>query len=102
MPPETPGGKRKPVAHVLVTQPLRRYTDDLGEHEVEGATVGEVMRALGERFPGLAPKLLREDGSLRAHIIIYLGDRDIRLLEGAETPVAPGSNIKLFAALAGG
>jgi molybdopterin converting factor small subunit len=90
------------VARVLVTQPLRRYTSGLGEHEVQGTTVGEVMRALGERFPELAPKLLREDGTFRAHIIIYLGDRDIRLLEGAETPVEPGSNIKLFAALAGG
>lgn len=90
------------MARVLVTQPLRRYTDNLGEHEVEGATVGRVMRALGQRFPELAPKLLREDGSLRAHIIIYLGDRDIRLLDGEQTPVEAGSEIRLFAALAGG
>jgi molybdopterin converting factor small subunit len=90
------------MARVLVTQPLRRYTGELAEHEVEGATVGEVMKELGARFPELALKLLKDDGSLRAHIIIYLGERDIRLLEGAETPVEEGARIKLFAALSGG
>jgi molybdopterin synthase sulfur carrier subunit len=91
-----------PGARVLVTQPLRRYTGNLGEHEVPGDTVGKVMRALAERFPELAPKLLREDGTLRSHIIIYLEGRDIRLLREAETPVEPGAELKLFAALAGG
>ena len=90
------------MARVQVTQPLRRYTDGLGDHELEGATVGEVMRVLAERFPDLAPKLLRDDGTLRAHIIIYVGGRDIRLLNGERTPVEAGSEIKLFAALAGG
>ena len=90
------------MARVLISQPLHRYTDGLGKHEVEGATVGQVMRALGRRFPELAPKLVREDGSLRAHIIIYVGDRDIRFVDGAQTPVEAGSEIKIFAALAGG
>jgi molybdopterin converting factor small subunit len=90
------------MARILIKQPLRRYTGNLGEHEVEGATVGEAMRILGDRYPGIAAKLLRDDGSLRPHIIIYLGGRDIRLLDGADTPVGPGSEIKLFAALAGG
>ncbi|MBN1834698.1 MAG: MoaD/ThiS family protein [Spirochaetales bacterium] len=90
------------MARVLVTQPLRRYTGSCGEHEVEGGTVGEVLRALGLRFPELAPKLLRENGTLGAHIIVYVGGRDIRLLNGERTPVEAGSEIKLFAALAGG
>lgn len=90
------------MARILIKQPLRRYTGNLGEHEVEGATVGEAMRIFGDRYPGIAAKLFRDDGSLRPHIIIYLGGRDIRLLDGAETPVGPGSEIKLFAALAGG
>jgi molybdopterin synthase sulfur carrier subunit len=90
------------VARVLVTQPLRRYTAGVAEHRLEGATVGEVMAALGRRFPELAPKLLREDGSLRAHLIVYLEGRDVRLLAGESTPVGAESEIKLFAALAGG
>jgi molybdopterin synthase sulfur carrier subunit len=102
MAPEARSGARGPAVRVLVTQPLRRYTGNLGEHEVAGATVGQVMQALADRFPELRPKLLREDGSLRAHIIIYLGGRDVRLLQGGETPVDSGAEIKLFAALAGG
>lgn len=93
-------GKAGP--RVLVSQPLRRYTGNLGEHDVQGATVGEALRGLGERYPELASKLFRDDGSLRAHLIVYLGDKDIRLLEGEKTPVEPGGTIKLYAALAGG
>jgi molybdopterin converting factor small subunit len=90
------------VARVVITLPLRRYTDNLEVFDVEGATVGEVMRALGRRFPELATRLLRDDGSLKSQVLIYLGGRDIRLLEGENTPVEAGSEIKLFAALAGG
>jgi molybdopterin converting factor small subunit len=90
------------MARVLVTQPLRSLTGNLQEHQVEGATVGEALRALGARYPQLASKLLADDGSLRAQVIVYLGDKDIRLLEGEETPVPPEATIKLFVALAGG
>jgi molybdopterin converting factor small subunit len=90
------------MARIIVKQPLRRYTGNLGEHQVEGSTVGGVLRVLGDLHPGITDKLFRDDGSLRTYVVIYLDGRDIRLLDGADTPVGPGSEIKLFAALAGG
>ncbi len=90
------------MTRVLVTPPLRPLTGNQEEHQVEGATVGEALRALSARYPQLASKLLAGDGSLRAQVIVYLEDKDIRLLEGDKTPVPAGSPIKLLVALAGG
>lgn len=90
------------MARVVVSQPLRRYAGNLGEHEVEGATVGEALHALAARHPELACRLFRQDGSLAALTVVYLEDRDIRLLEGDQTPLLPAATIRLFVPLAGG
>jgi molybdopterin converting factor small subunit len=90
------------MAKVLVMAPLRRYTGSLGELNIDGRSAGEVLRKLSTQFENMAPKLFREDGSLRAHFIIYVNGRDIRLSEGVDTPVGPETEIKLFAALTGG
>ncbi len=71
-----------------------------GEREVEsdGATVGELIQALGMR-----ERLCDDSGKLRRHFNIHVNDgEDVRLVDGLETPVKDGDAVTILSAIAGG
>ena len=80
---------------------LRNLTGNEAETEVEGATVGEALDALYERFDGLRERIT-EDGELRRFVNVYVGGEDIRFGEGLDTPVGEGDEITILPAVAGG
>ena len=42
------------------------------------------------------------DGGLRRFVNVYVGGEDIRFLDGLDTPVADGHEVKILPAVAGG
>ena len=80
---------------------LRNLTGNEAEAEVEGASVGEALDALYERFDGLRERIT-EDGELRRFVNVYVGGEDIRFGEGLDTPVGEGDEITILPAVAGG
>ncbi len=89
-------------ATVRIPTPLRAFTGGVGEVPVEGGTVGQVLQALSERHEGLAERILGPDGQLRNFVNVYVGDRNVRSLEGLDSPVAAGAVIHIVPAVAGG
>jgi len=87
---------------VRVPTQLRSLTAGNGEVEVEGSTVGEVLKALDASHPGLAERLFDEAGQLRRFVNVFLADEDVRFLDGLATPVAAGQTISIVPAVAGG
>jgi len=87
---------------IQIPTPLRRFTGDIGEVEVQGATVGEAMRELIARFPALERHLYSEDGALRTFVNLFLNDEDVRHLEREKTPVAAGDTLSIIPSIAGG
>jgi MoaD family protein len=87
---------------VRVPTQLRSLTDNAGEVEVEGSTVGEVLKGLDAAHPGFAGRLFDEDGKLRRFVNVFVADEDVRFLEGLETPVNDGQTISIVPAVAGG
>ncbi|MFS8867172.1 MoaD/ThiS family protein [Synechococcus sp. H65.1] len=88
---------------ILIPAPLRPYTDNLEAVEVEGSSVGEVMRNLITRYGELKRHLYTEDGKLRNFVNIYLNDEDVRnLAQGEDTPVGEKAVISIVPAIAGG
>ncbi len=81
---------------------LRPHADGVGVLSAEGETVGEVFRALIERFPGLEDNLVDGDGQLHRFVNVYRNDDDIRYLEKLDTAVADGDVISILPAVAGG
>jgi molybdopterin synthase sulfur carrier subunit len=45
------------MARVVLTQTLAKYTGGVRELDLEAANIRQLMRALGERYPALAPHL---------------------------------------------
>ena len=85
----------------LPTQ-LRAAAGGSAEAEVDGATVGEVLDDLFERYTELRERISEDDGSLRRFVNVYVEGEDIRFLDGLETPVADGGEVTILPAVAGG
>jgi molybdopterin converting factor small subunit len=68
---------------------------------VEGETVGDVLKALDVAHPGFADRLFDESGALRRFVNVFLGEEDVRFLDGLNTPVA-GQSLSIVPAVAGG
>ena len=81
---------------------LRAQADGAASVTADGTTVGEVFRALTERYPGLAGNLIDGDGNLHKFVNVYKDDDDIRYLDGLDTKVADGDVISILPAVAGG
>ena len=84
---------------VRIPTPLRSYTGDAKEVEVDGATVDDLLRALDDRFPGIRFRVVDEQGRLRKHMKVFVGPDAVRDLS---TPVAGADEVTLMQALSGG
>ncbi len=88
--------------HVKIPTPLRKFTAGQATVTVEGATVGEALKALDTAHSGLWDKVIDGRGKVRRFINVYAGDEDIRFLEGLETAMADGAELSIIPAIAGG
>lgn len=87
---------------IRIPMPLRTYTDNASEIRVEAATVGEALQRLGAAHSGVLPRVLSPDGELRQFVNVFVGDRNIRSLNGLATSLAEGDVIVIVPAVAGG
>ncbi|MGQ0537546.1 MAG: MoaD/ThiS family protein [Gemmatimonadaceae bacterium] len=70
--------------------------------EGQGPTVGSAVRALTDRYPALAPRLVDSSGGPYPFVAIYLNDDDIRFVGGFDAPLSDGDEIAIVPAVAGG
>jgi MoaD family protein len=86
---------------VKIPTQLRAVTAGDAETEAAGATVGEVLDDLFDRYGELRDRIC-EDGTLRRFVNVYVGGEDIRFLAGLETEVSDGDEVTILPAVAGG
>ena len=87
---------------VRIPTPLRTLTGGNEEVALESpATVGDAVAHLEAKHPGIKDRLLDEKG-VRKFINIYVGEEDIRFLEGLQTKLKDGEQISIVPAIAGG
>jgi sulfur-carrier protein len=83
---------------VRLREPLKRLAGGRADHELEGATVTDVLAALERDQPALAGWILDERGHLRRHINVYVGGERA----AADTPVGAGDRVDVLPAISGG
>src|SRR3979409_485478 len=86
---------------VKIPTQLRAATDGEGVASVEGWTVRECPLSLHARSGGLRSRIA-EAGGLRRFVNVYVGGEDIRFLDGLDTAVEDGDEVKILPASAGG
>ncbi|MGH7639747.1 MAG: ubiquitin-like small modifier protein 1 [Candidatus Dormibacteria bacterium] len=67
-----------------------------------GLTVGLALDELKDSQPQLERRIRDEQGQVRQHIRIYLGDTDIESLAGLKTRLSEGAQIYIIPAVSGG
>ena len=83
---------------------LREFTAGCSRVEIEESprTVADALSALWMLYPGVRDRIATEQGQIREHINIFVGDEDIRYSGGLMTSVAAGSQISIVPAISGG
>lgn len=87
---------------IHIPTPLRRFTSEQGEVQVEGGTVGDALKDLTRRYPSLERHLYNEQGTLRNFVNVFLNDEDVRHLERDGTPLKSGDTLSIIPSIAGG
>jgi MoaD family protein len=86
---------------VRIPTPLRTLTGGSDEVKASGDTVSDVIEDLERKHPGIRDRLLDAKG-VRRFVNIYVGEEDIRFLEGLKSPLKAGDVIAIVPAIAGG
>ncbi|MEV6287654.1 ubiquitin-like small modifier protein 1 [Kribbella sp. NPDC051770] len=69
---------------------------------IEATTVGEAFAQLEREHPALRRRLTDEQGALRRHVNVYLGNDNIRDLDGLDTQLPDDAELLVLPSVAGG
>ena len=81
---------------------LRTFTGGESEVKAQGDTLREVIADLDATYSGIAARILDDGGKIRRFVNVYVGDEDVRFVDGLDTPTAEGAQISIIPAVAGG
>jgi molybdopterin synthase sulfur carrier subunit len=87
---------------VRIPTPLRKFTGEKDTIPVSGKTVKEVIENLVREYPELKAQIMDQNGEVRRFVNLFLNDRDIRFLGGANAEVRDGDQLAIIPAIAGG
>ena len=83
---------------------LREFTAGQRRVEIDAApaTLADGLAALWTLYPGARDRMADEQGQIRQHINIFIGEEDIRYTGGVMSRVSPGAQISIIPAVSGG
>ncbi|MEQ8673130.1 MAG: MoaD/ThiS family protein [Aggregatilineales bacterium] len=89
------------MSSIKIPTPLRAYTGNQATIAVDGTTVGEALGNLVSQHPDLKQHLFDGD-SLRNFVNVFIGDEDVRFLDGMDTEISADDNLRIIPSIAGG
>ena len=89
------------MAVILVPSSLRRYSDQQSRLSLSAGTIAEALARFAERSQDLRNHLFTGK-ALRQFVVVCKNGKDIRLLNGMETPIADADEVRIIASVAGG
>jgi sulfur-carrier protein len=87
---------------VKIPTQLRESTGGEPEVKLDASNVGELLEGLAAQYPDLAERIMDEQGELRRFVNVYVGDEDVRFLEGLDTSLEADAVVAILPAVAGG
>lgn len=85
-----------------IPTPLRNYTNGQAEVQVNGSDVAAAMQDLVGQYPTLEQHLYNGNGEMRAFVNLFLGEDNIKDLQGLDTPLGEEDTLRLIPSIAGG
>lgn len=90
------------TASVRIPTILRTYTGGASEVSADGTTLSAVLDSLDASYPGIKARIVDDNGALRRFVNVYVGNDDVRFLDGLGTEIGDGAKISVIPAVAGG
>ena len=84
--------------------PLREFAEGHSQVEIANSptNLAEALSALWMLYPGLRDRVATEQGEIREHINVFIGDEDVRFTGGLTSLISAGSEISIVPAISGG
>ena len=86
---------------VRIPTPLRTLTGGEEAVSIEGTNVRDLIENLESSHAGMKERLV-DDKGVRRFVNLYVGDEDIRFLDGLDTELKDGDELSIVPAIAGG
>lgn len=84
---------------VRIPTPLRSYTGQAPAVDAHGGTVDDLLHDLDRQYPGIRFRIVDEQGRLRTHMKVFVGND---LTRDLGTPLDGVVEVTLMQALSGG
>ncbi len=85
-----------------IPTPLRPYTSGKSEVKVSGSNISEALTDLTSQYPNIKPHIFNEGDELRPFVNLFVGEHNIKDLQGVSTPIQDGDKLMLIPSIAGG
>ena len=89
------------MASIKIPTPLRAYTNNQAQVDIKGSTVGEALNDLTDQYPELRQHLFN-GAELRNFVNVFLGEEDVRFLDGLGTEIDSSDSLRIIPSIAGG
>jgi sulfur-carrier protein len=84
--------------------PLRSFAAGNAQVRLDSspATLRDALDLLWRVHPGLRDRVLTENGEIREHVNVFVGNEPARYSGGLRTPISEGTEISIIPAISGG
>ncbi len=84
--------------------PVRPFTGGRGQVTIDQspATLREAFEALWVLYPGARDRIMTEQGQVREHIAVFVGNQDVRYTGDLATSLPPIAEVTIVPAVSGG
>jgi len=87
----------------LIPGGLRPFSDGKSKVEVpQCGTLRDALEALWTLYPGIRDRVMTEQGNVREHINLFVGNENARFAGGLATPLPADAEITIVPAVSGG
>jgi len=92
------------IVRFWIPGPLTSLTGGKSQVDVEtpGGTLHEALQSLFAAHPGIRDRVLTEQGEIRQHVNVFVGNTEVRLMSGLATRLVDGAEISILPAISGG
>jgi sulfur-carrier protein len=89
---------------ISIPGPLRPLAAGQSQIKLQGSppTVRDALELLWRAYPGLRDRVVNEEGQIRGHINVFVGNESIRYTGGLATPLSTDAEISIIPAVSGG
>lgn len=88
----------------FIPGPLRSFAAGKSQIVIEQSpsTLADALELLWKRYPGIRDRMVTEQGQIREHINVFVGNENARFTGGLQTPILDGAEITIIPAISGG